>query len=105
MVEPIWEQSAGIFYNKLFEYDPNLRALFKGDLKAQGRELMAALRIAMNGTSDLDQPIPVLQELAARHVDYGVKPQDSPAVGNALLFTLKNRTKPELHIRIASSLG
>ncbi len=34
-VEPIAEQAAEIFYAKLFEYDPRLRALFKSDLTAK----------------------------------------------------------------------
>ncbi|MAZ90284.1 MAG: hemin receptor [Cellvibrionaceae bacterium] len=89
-VEPISEQAAEIFYNKLFEYDPNLRSLFKGDLKAQGKKLMATLKVAVNGASNLDELIPVLHDLAERHVGYGVKPQDYTPVGNALLFTLKS---------------
>jgi len=32
-VEPIAETAAELFYGKLFELDPKLRALFKGDMK------------------------------------------------------------------------
>ena len=88
-VEPIADQAAEIFYNKLFEFDPSLRALFKGDLKEQGQKLMATLKVAVNGASDLEKLIPVLHQLADRHVGYGVKPKDYTPVGNALLFTLK----------------
>lgn len=88
-VEPIAEQAAEIFYNKLFEYDPSLKSMFKGDLKDQGRKLMATLKVAVNGASDLDKLVPVLHQLADRHVGYGVKPKDYTPVGNALLFTLK----------------
>jgi hemoglobin-like flavoprotein len=99
-VEPIAEQAAEIFYNKLFEYDPSLKPLFKGDLKDQGKKLMATLKVAVNGASDLDKLVPVLHQLADRHVDYGVKPKDYTPVGNALLFTLKtglgNDFTPEL---------
>lgn len=88
-VEPIAEQAADIFYNKLFEYDPSLKSMFKGDLKDQGRKLMATLKVAVNGASDLNKLVPVLHQLADRHVGYGVKPKDYTPVGNALLFTLK----------------
>ncbi len=88
-VEPIAEQAAEIFYNKLFEYDPSLKPMFKGDMKEQGRKLMATLKVAVNGASNLDKLVPVLHQLAVRHVDYGVKPKDYTPVGNALLFTLK----------------
>ncbi|MCJ8169398.1 globin family protein [Atopomonas sediminilitoris] len=88
-VEPIADQAAVIFYDKLFEYDPALRALFKGDMHEQGRMLMSTLKLAVRGLSDLDSLVPVLQKLAARHVDYGVKAADYTPVGNALLYTLK----------------
>jgi len=88
-VEPIAEQAADIFYKKLFEHDPNLKPLFKGDIKDQGKKLMATLKVAVNGASNLDKLVPVLHQLADRHVGYGVKPKDYTPVGNALLFTLK----------------
>ncbi|GAA5316719.1 MAG: globin family protein [Candidatus Pelagadaptatus aseana] len=93
-VEPIADQAAEIFYNKLFEYDPALRPLFKSDLKDQGRKLMTTLKVAVNGLNDLDKLVVVLQQLAERHVGYGVKPEDYTPVGNALLFTLKTGLGP-----------
>ncbi len=88
-VKPISEQAAEIFYNKLFEYDPSLRPLFKGNMREQGRKLMATLKIAVKGLDDLDALLPALKQLAARHVDYGVKAKDYTPVGNALLYALK----------------
>lgn len=88
-VEPIAEQAAAIFYDQLFEYDPELKLLFKGDMKAQGKKLMSTLKIAIKGLDDINQVVPVLQKLAAGHVNYGVRPSDYTTVGNALLQTLK----------------
>jgi len=88
-VEPIAEQAAEIFYNKLFEYDPSLKPLFKTDIKSQGQKLMATLKVAVKGLDDLDSLVPVLQQLSQRHKDYGVHIDDFTPVGNALLFTLK----------------
>ncbi|CAH0540451.1 globin family protein [Vibrio marisflavi] len=88
-VEPIAEQAADIFYNKLFEYDPRLRTLFKSDIKQQGQKLMATLKVAVSGLDNLDELVPVLQQLAKRHVAYGVTADDYTPVGNALLYTLK----------------
>lgn len=88
-VEPIAAQAADIFYTTLFEYDPNLRPLFKNDIKDQGKKLMATLSVAVKGLNDLDKLVPVLQGLAERHVKYGVKAEDFTPVGNALLHTLK----------------
>ncbi|ESP91075.1 MULTISPECIES: globin family protein [Pseudoalteromonas] len=88
-VEPISEQAADIFYTTLFEYDPSLKSLFKNSMKSQGQKLMATLKVAVNSLDDLDALVPVLQKLAERHVNYGVKPEHFTLVGNALLYTLK----------------
>lgn len=88
-VEPIADTAAEIFYNQLFEFDPNLRGLFKGDMKSQGRKLMSTLKVAIKGLDDLDSLVPVLEKIAVQHLDYGVKAEDYTTVGNALLYALK----------------
>ncbi|WP_462158947.1 globin family protein [Pseudoalteromonas sp. GB56] len=88
-VLPIADKAAEIFYKTLFSYDPSLKHLFKGDMKKQGQMLMSTLKVAVDGLDDLEAVAGVLQKLAIRHVDYGVKMEDYTPVGNALLFTLK----------------
>jgi nitric oxide dioxygenase len=88
-VIPISELAAQIFYDKLFEYDPSLRKLFKGDIKSQGKKLMQTLKTAVKGLNDLDSLVAVLEGLAKKHVTYGVSVDDYTPVGNALLYTLK----------------
>ncbi len=88
-IEPIAETAAEIFYNKLFEYDPNLRKLFRSDIKSQGRKLMSTLKVAIQGLDDINGLIPVLEKMAVQHLGYGVKERDYTTVGNALLFALK----------------
>jgi hemoglobin-like flavoprotein len=88
-VEPIADQAAAIFYAQLFEYDPSLRPLFKADLKDQGKKLMAALKLAVKSLDDLAGLVPVLENMAVKHVGYGVKVDDYTPVGNALIHTLK----------------
>ena len=39
-VIPIADAAAAMFYRRLFELDPTLTHLFKGDMQAQGRKLM-----------------------------------------------------------------
>jgi hemoglobin-like flavoprotein len=87
-VEPISEQAAEIFYGKLFEIDPSLRSMFKHDMKAQGKKLMATLAVVVKGLSKPDSIMPAVKELAVRHVEYGVEPEHYTYVGNALLRTL-----------------
>jgi len=93
-VKPIADQAADIFYNKLFEYDPSLRQLFKNDMKQQGRMLMSVLGTAVGSLNKLEALIPTLQKLAKQHVEYGVKADDYTPVGNALLYTLKQGLGP-----------
>ena len=88
-VEPIALKAADIFYDTLFSYDPSLKRLFKGDMKQQGRKLMAMLHAAVNSLDAPDKLVPVLQELAKRHVAYGAKKSHFTPVCNALLNTLK----------------
>ncbi len=93
-VEPIAEQAAEIFYNKLFEYDPSLRRLFKADMKDQGQKLMAVLKVAVGSLNDLNGLVPTLQSIAKTHTKYGVKVDDYTPVGNALLYALSQGLGP-----------
>jgi hemoglobin-like flavoprotein len=93
-VVPIKETAAELFYGKLFELDPNLRGLFKGDLREQGRKLMAMIGAAINGLTRLDELVPTVQNLGRRHAAYGVKASDYSTVANALLWTLETGLGP-----------
>ncbi len=102
-VEPIADVAADIFYKKLFEYDPSLKSLFKSDMKSQGRKLMSALKLAVSSLNDLDALVPVLQKMAVKHVQYGVKVEDYTPVGNALLFALKQGLGKEFNSELRAA--
>lgn len=87
-VEPIAPQAAEIFYSKLFDADPALKGLFKGDMAQQGAKLMQMIGAAVRGLNDVPALLPVLQALGVRHQGYGVEPKDYEVVGAALLDTL-----------------
>lgn len=87
-VKPISEQAAGLFYGKLFELDPSLQSLFKGDMKEQGKKLMATLNLAVASLTKLDTILAAVQDLGRRHVKYGVPLSSYDTVGEALLWTL-----------------
>ena len=48
-VMPIAETAAELFYGRLFELDPTLRPMFRGDMREQGRKLMQMLAVAVHG--------------------------------------------------------
>jgi hemoglobin-like flavoprotein len=88
-VAPIADTAAELFYRRLFELDPSLRALFHGDMQEQGRKLMQMLASAIHG---LDEPAllsAAVQALGRRHARYGVTDQHFETVGVALLWTLE----------------
>jgi len=88
-VLPIKETAAQLFYERLFEMDPSLRAMFRGDMREQGEKLMQLIDGAVNGLSQLERIVTAIQELGRRHVGYGVKDHHYATVGAALLWTLQ----------------
>ena len=88
-VVPIRETAAGLFYGRLFELDPSLKPLFRGDLKEQGIKLMAMIGTAVAGLDRLDTVVPAMQALGRRHVGYGVQAAHYDTVATALLWTLE----------------
>ncbi len=88
-VLPIQDTAAGLFYQRLFVLDPSVRPMFKGDLAAQGKKLMQALGFIVNSLTRLDELVPVAQDMARRHVGYGVQADHYDTVGTALLWTLE----------------
>ena len=87
-VLPIRELAAELFYAKLFELDPSLKALFKGNMKEQGAKLMTMIGVAVGNLDRMETLMPVLKGLGARHGGYGVKDHHYDTVAAALLDTL-----------------
>lgn len=88
-VVPIREAAASLFYDRLFEIAPEVKPMFKGDMKEQGRKLMTTLGVVVNGLKDLEAIIPAAEALAVKHNAYGVKPDHYTPVGEALIWTLE----------------
>lgn len=93
-VVPIQDTAAGLFYQRLFALDPSVRPMFKGDMVSQGQKLMKALGFIVNSLTRLDELVPVAQDMARRHVGYGVKAEHYDTVGAALLWTLEQGLGP-----------
>jgi hemoglobin-like flavoprotein len=82
------DAAARVFYGRLFEIDPSLRALFRLDLEEQGRKLMQMLSAAVRLLDNPESLTPVLENLGRRHSGYGVSDEHYDTVGEALLWTL-----------------
>ena len=83
------EKVAEIFYAELFAIDPALRRMFKGDMAEQRKKLLTTLAMVVRSLHTPEKIVRPAQNLAVKHVAYGVKPEHYTLVGNALLRTLK----------------
>ncbi len=88
-VKPIAATAAALFYSRLFTLDPALRPMFKGEMLKQGQMLMSMIGAAVAGLKNLETLAPVVRQLGARHVRYGVRTEHYGTVGSALLWTLE----------------
>ena len=88
-VAPISETAAVLFYDRLFEIAPQVRAMFPADMTEQRKKLMAMLAVVVNGLANLESILPAASALAKRHVAYGARAEHYPVVGSALLWALE----------------
>ena len=88
-VVPIAGLAADLFYDRLFEIAPGLRAMFPKDMRDQKRKLFVMMATAVQGLHDLDRLVPQVKVLGARHAGYGVRTEHYAIVGEALIWTLE----------------
>jgi hypothetical protein len=83
-VEPVSETAARMFYDRLFELNPQLRALFpaeKEEMEEQGRKPMQKISIAVPELDRLDELSPAVEDLGAGTslTVYGTRTTTPPA--------------------------
>lgn len=88
-VAPHANQVAELFYARLFQLDPALRTMFKGDMREQRHKLMTMLTLVVNSLTRPEKLLASVQELGRRHTGYGVENRHYDTVGAALLWTLE----------------
>jgi len=93
-IEANRDQVAALFYQRLFERDPNL-PLLRGDMAVQGAQLMAALGAVVGALDRLENILPLVRQLGRRYAAYGVRPEHYATVGEALVWALEQGLGPE----------
>ncbi|XP_054758842.2 uncharacterized protein LOC129264905 [Lytechinus pictus] len=92
-----------VLFAKLITDNPNVGKLFpfgsmnlsydqllaNKDLRAHGKRIMDTVGVAVSGLDDLELLIPILQDLAKRHVGYNVTKQHFKPVGESLIHALR----------------
>jgi len=82
-------EAGNLFYGKLFEKAPEIRTLFKGDIKEQAKKLVAMVSLIVSKADKLDDLQEQIKYLAIRHENYQAQPKYYPIVGDALIETLQ----------------
>jgi hemoglobin-like flavoprotein len=89
-VVPIADIASGLFYDRLFEINPELRSMFDGvDFPQQRKKLIQAINMVVMSLDKINTLIPTIKALGNRHVGYGVEDHHYAQVGDALLWTLE----------------
>lgn len=104
-VVPIATTAGDLFYGRLFEIAPQVRPMFADDISDQRDKLMKMLGTAVTNLHQVEQIIPVVQELGRTHVGYGVKDEHYDAVGSALIWTLGEGLKDDFTREVEEAWG
>jgi hemoglobin-like flavoprotein len=83
------DETATVFYQRLFELDPSLRDMFSHDLAAQQRRFGVELAFIASSIREHDRFVHAAGELGARHVGYGVRASHVRTAREALLDALR----------------
>jgi hemoglobin-like flavoprotein len=86
LVAPQGDELMKRFYDHLFEVAPSVQPLFaEVDMERQRQALLNMLVVLRESLRDLDDIVPDLEDLGARHVGYGAHPEHYPVVGEVLI--------------------
>lgn len=88
-VEPLSIIIGRTFYERLFEINPEMKSLFRGDPEDHGEQFMHMIGTVVTGLDDFGTLLPVVRELGARHKGYGAQVPHYAAVAEAFLWTLE----------------
>ncbi|MEM7490738.1 MAG: globin domain-containing protein [Pseudomonadota bacterium] len=85
-----------LFFDTLFERYPHTREMFRGDLDEQGLKLMNTLHLVVASLGHPEVVRPLAEDLARRHLAYGVRQYHYQEVGEALIATFYRHLGPEI---------
>ena len=99
------DRVSSIFYARLFQLRPELRAMFRNDLAVQRKKLMDTLAYVVQRLKNPSSLMPGLKQLAIHHVAYGTTPEHYDIVGEALLYALAEHFGPDWSPELAQAWG
>lgn len=90
-------------YDKLFQLDPSLKPLFKGNMGRQGEKLVESLGLAVR---NLNNPYALeegFRRMGERHRLYGVREQDYETMRQAMVWMLEQKLGTDFTNEIRTS--
>lgn len=89
------EMTGEMFYEKLFEINPALQAMFPQDMEQQVRKLIDMITYMVSRMQAMPEIQKDIDAMAVRHAGYGVQDAHYATVGEALLWVLENRLEDQ----------
>lgn len=90
-IQPDLRNTGDMFYLRLFELDPSLKELFKGNITEQSQKFMHMMQTLMDSMDKMEDLVPVLENMGIRHVGYGVQDEDYEVFSQALMWMLAQK--------------
>ena len=88
LVAPKADELMDRFYGRLFNEHPELRPIFPDDMGDQKKHLATSLATIVQNLRQPEKLTKYLEDLGLRHVQYKVKREHYPVVGQTLLAAL-----------------
>lgn len=88
---PLPRKFGRLFYERLFELDPGIQRMFRGDIDQQASMLAEALALGVLQLIDEEKISGHIRTLGARHHGYGVADGHYDTFGAALTWALEQR--------------
>lgn len=91
---PRRDELAAAFYGRLFELAPQVRPLFRGDMREQGRKLMTTVATVVGALDRFDDIRASVVDLGRHHAHLGTRAEHYGVVGEALLWAMERELGP-----------
>lgn len=89
LVKPAGDLFATLFFRRLFEIEPKLGPMLGGDADEHSRQLLRALALGVASLDRFERISPALKLLGVKYRGLGIEEFHYGAVGEALLWTLR----------------
>ena len=85
------------FYKRLFDANPEMAKLFRGDMKDQAGHLMRMVKTVVEGLNNPQIILPAIQDLGRRHQEYGVEAEQYKIFGDLLIASIEEELENDFN--------